>query len=210
MRKLLLFPIIVMISFIIDGCDKGSIFNEKDKEIINNHPISLFNIYTTDNKYEAPTLKEKSTDLKQSEIQSELFKQLTVRMMETVLDTNNPGVGIAAPQIGINKRVVVVQRFDKEEEPLEVYANIYITEYSPETEEGQEGCLSIPETSAKITRSKWIKITYTDPKTLEKISEKISGFTAVIFQHEIDHLEGVLFTDRAREEAKLLTVDSEI
>lgn len=60
---------------------------------------------------------------------------------------------------------------------------------------GPEGCLSIPDARADVERAKTVVIRYTDPATLQTVRDTVSGYTAVIFQHETDHLEGVLFTD---------------
>jgi peptide deformylase len=105
-------------------------------------------------------------------------------------------VGIAAPQIGINKRAVVVQRFDKPGEPFEAYPNIYIVECSEEKQKGPEGCLSVPDERHDVNRSTSVVISYYDIGKGEMVTETIEGFTAVIFQHEIDHLEGIIYTDR--------------
>lgn len=107
------------------------------------------------------------------------------------------GVGIAAPQVGINRRVIMVQRFDKEGKPFEFYYNVVIKEKRGEKVVGWEGCLSIPAGFGQVERWQDIDIEYdteVDGKIVRK-SENIKGFTAVIFQHETDHLNGVLFID---------------
>ena len=107
------------------------------------------------------------------------------------------GVGIAAPQVGINRRVIMVQRFDKEEKPFEFYYNIEIKKTYGEKVVGWEGCLSIPAGFGQVERWQDIDIEYdteVDGKIVRK-SENIKGFTAVIFQHETDHLNGILFID---------------
>lgn len=108
------------------------------------------------------------------------------------------GVGIAAPQIGVNRRLVIVQRLDKELKPFEFYYNPVILEMSGEMIEGWEGCLSVPAGFGKVKRQHDIKIEYdvmVDGKVTRK-QEHIVGFVAVIFQHELDHLDGVLFIDK--------------
>ena len=131
---------------------------------------------------------------------SKLHK-LLADMRETLIDSN--GVGLAAPQIGINRNVVAVQRFDKEGHPFEVYPNISIVEYSDSLASGPEGCLSVPDRRGDVLRSTEIIIEYADMAALSKgskeipmVRDTISGFTAVIFQHETDHLDGVLYIDR--------------
>lgn len=114
-----------------------------------------------------------------------------------MLESLGTGVGIAAPQVGINRRVIMVQRFDKEEKPFEFYYNIEIKKTYGEKVVGWEGCLSIPAGFGQVERWQDIDIEYdaeVDGKIVRK-SENIKGFTAVIFQHETDHLNGILFID---------------
>ncbi len=120
------------------------------------------------------------------------------RLFATVRDSMSLGVGIAAPQVGILKQIIWVQRFDKEELPFEVYINPTIVNYSEEKGEGMEGCLSIPNRREKCIRSKWIELTY-DKQDGSHHQERVEGFTAIIFQHEIDHLNGILYLDHLSE-----------
>lgn len=120
------------------------------------------------------------------------------RLFATVRDSLSLGVGIAAPQVGILKNIIWVQRFDKEELPFEVYLNPKIIAYSEEKREGMEGCLSIPNRREKCLRSRWIVMAY-DTMDGEHKQERIEDFTAVIFQHEIDHLNGILYLDHMTE-----------
>lgn len=113
-----------------------------------------------------------------------------------------PGVGLAAPQVGVSQRVIVVEYGEGEEEdenvPKKLYAvvNPEIVEASPERVTGVEGCLSIPRMMGEVERHERIVV-----KGLNRygkpVKYKLSGWTARIFQHEIDHLEGILYTDRA-------------
>ena len=118
---------------------------------------------------------------------------LIQRMHATVTSEQSKGVGIAAPQVGINRRVILVQRVDKERE-FEFFINPKIIWKSEILREGEEGCLSIPDAYQPVKRSLVITIQF---QNLEGIlrTETIEGFAAVIFQHEIDHLNGILFTD---------------
>ncbi len=150
-------------------------------------------LLTTDRK-DSLLLRSKSEDIKQIK-QNPLLDTLVRRMLSTVQDSASLGVGIAAPQIGILKRVILVQRFDKEGEPFEAYINPTIIQKTALKQDCREGCLSIPDTSGITTnRSYAVMIEY---RTLsgEKYTEMVEGFTAVIFQHEIDHLDGILFID---------------
>lgn len=124
------------------------------------------------------------------------YDVLEKKMMESLIEEK--GVGIAAPQVGVNRRLVIVQRLDKEEKPLEYYYNPVITEKRGELIEGWEGCLSVPDGFGKVVRSQDIDIEYdkNESGNIVRFKEKIKGWTAVIFQHEIDHLDGILFIDK--------------
>ncbi len=122
------------------------------------------------------------------------------RLYSTVRDSMSMGVGIAAPQVGILKNIIWVQRFDKEEFPFEYYLNPVITHYSPDKQDCLEGCLSIPDRmDTTRIRAETIVINYEEMGG-NKIIDTISGFTAVIFQHEIDHLNGILYLDHLDKE----------
>lgn len=136
------------------------------------------------------------SDISDEDLRSEAFSNLAERMIETVTDSMQDGVGMAAPQIGLSRRLVAVMRYDKEGIPFEIYPNIRIECFSSEKQTGPEGCLSVPGKSGNVERSEWVVISYTDPLSLEIVRDPVEGYTDVIFQHEADHLDGVLFTDR--------------
>ena len=95
--------------------------------------------------------------------------------------------------------MVAVQRFDKEGEPFEFFVNPEIVELGDDAELGGEGCLSVPEIRGEVRRAQSLVLRYRDA-TFEERTERVEGFTAVIFQHEIDHLDGVLFVDKMEAE----------
>lgn len=114
-----------------------------------------------------------------------------------------PGVGLAAPQVSVSSRLIVVEYGEEDEEgneikpkKLYVVVNPEIVQASEETELGIEGCLSIPNLVGEVERN--VKITV---KGLNRAGKPVKitaeGWLARIFQHEIDHLEGVIFPDRA-------------
>jgi peptide deformylase len=127
-------------------------------------------------------------------------------LMDDMLETMRmaPGVGLAAPQIGVSQRVIVVEFKEESEDPeappkpakLYTLANPEIVRHSVETDVANEGCLSIPGYIGEVERHKSVTIKglnqYGDP-----IRIKAKGWLARIFQHEIDHLDGVLYIDRA-------------
>ena len=121
------------------------------------------------------------------------LKRLIARMSASV--HTEKGVGIAAPQVGVSRRVILVQRLDREPgTPFNIYLNPVVTDFSDETAVEWEGCLSVPAGHAKVRRPKAIVVEY-DTETGAHESERGEGFTARIFQHEIDHLDGRLFID---------------
>lgn len=131
-----------------------------------------------------------------------LLKILIKRMYATVRDSLSLGAGIAAPQVGILKNIAWVQRFDKEGFPFEVIINPVIKQYSKKKQDCPEGCLSIPGRRDTLsTRAYAILVEYDKPDATHQI-EMVEDFTAVVFQHEIDHLNGILYLDHLKQEVK--------
>jgi peptide deformylase len=164
---------------------------------------SIMRVLTIEDESDLAVLRASSTDLSLAALQSDEYDRLAELMVATVTHPSQDGVGIAAPQVGINRRIVAVQRFDKEREPFEVYPNIRIVWASDSVAIGPEGCLSVPDRRGEVKRSQEIIIEYADMKaassakeTIPMVRDTVSGFSAVIFQHEVDHLEGVLYIDR--------------
>jgi peptide deformylase len=126
-------------------------------------------------------------------------------MIETMREA--PGVGLAAPQVGVSQQVIVVEYAEPEEveegeEPIEVEPKLYvmvnpeIVKQSPETIMGVEGCLSVPLLVGEVERAQEVRIKGFNRRG-RPMKLKADGWLARIFQHEIDHLNGVLFTDLA-------------
>ena len=130
---------------------------------------------------------------------------LVIEMKAALLSTKNPkGVGLAAAQIGEIWRVFITR--PKEESKIRVFINPEIIKRSddvtdgvPERENKLEGCLSIPKIWGKVKRAKTLSLRYQDEKGIFH-KEKFSGFMATIIQHETDHTNGVLFTQRVLEQ----------
>ena len=132
----------------------------------------------------------------------QVLKTCIDRVYATVRDSMSLGVGIAAPQVGILKNIIWVQRFDKEAFPFEYYLNPRILQYTEKKQDCREGCLSIPDRSDTTkTRAYAILLEYDNFESLNNV-EMVEGFTAVIFQHEIDHLNGILYLDHLEQEIK--------
>lgn len=146
-----------------------------------------------------PVLKRKARPV--TKFDKDLHTLIT-DMVETMREA--PGVGLAAPQIGLSERIAVIEYFEKQEDeekedaPKKVWAiiNPEIIKVSEETLMGVEGCLSIPGLVGEVERHTEVLV-----KALNRhgkpIRIKAKGWLARIFQHEIDHLNGVLFTERA-------------
>jgi len=123
------------------------------------------------------------------------LQQLITNMFDTMY--NASGVGLAAPQIGLPIRLFIVDtKADEDEEVFKkVFINAQILEETGELWAFNEGCLSIPDVREDVMRKPNILISYYDENWL-KHEEKVSGFAARVIQHEYDHIEGKLFTDK--------------
>ncbi|MDC1204810.1 peptide deformylase [Salibacteraceae bacterium] len=161
-------------------------------------PYEPFEVLTIENKKDSIFLRKQSKKVNLDKNKNEAI-YFSKRLLKTVQDPKNMGVGIAAPQVGLQRQIILVQRFDKANEPFEIYINPIIKSCSDEQKLGKEGCLSIPNYTAEVFRPIKIVVEYVDLDGKKHI-EEISGFTSVIFQHEIDHLNGILFTDHLQSE----------
>lgn len=171
----------------------GEGWSRSEKDIILGQG-EIMRILTVESAEDSTILREHCRDISSNELNDNVFRELSRKMVATLADTDG-GVGIAGPQVGVSRRIVVVQRFDKEGYPLEVYPNIRIVAKRGEPAPGPEGCLSVPDRRGNISRWREIDIRYTLMPGGRDTTETILGFTAVIFQHECDHLDGVLYTD---------------
>ena len=121
-------------------------------------------------------------------------------MVETMHHAD--GCGLAAPQVGVSRRILVVDGNDLTENYPELKGfhremiNPKFTFESEETSSYEEGCLSIPNVDASISRPARIRVRYVNP-AFEEVEEEFGGFAARMIQHEMDHLDGILFVDRA-------------
>ena len=140
-----------------------------------------------------------AAEVANSELNSEWLNQLAVAMHATMTERN--GVGIAAPQIYVSKRVIIVAsrpnlRYpDAPEVDAVVMVNPEILERSEATVLGEEGCLSVPDERGQVARAETVKVRYLTLQG-EPIETIYKGFPARIVQHEVDHLDGVLFIQR--------------
>lgn len=154
--------------------------------------------------YGHPILKKMSVDIDKDYPE---FEQLLENMFETMYATN--GVGLAAPQIGKNIRLFVLDPTPfKEEYPeaiegKKVMINVHIVEQEGEEWSFEEGCLSVPDIHEAVLRQPKIKIQYLD-ENWEKHEEWVDGIMARIMQHEYDHIDGKIFTEHLSSMRKML------
>lgn len=191
-------PMIVLAAaMLVAGCRGG--WTAAERELIESQP-DVMRVLTVEDAADLKVLRAECRDFSARELADPLYAELASKLIATVTSPEQDGVGIAGPQVGLSRNVIAVQRFDKEGEPFEVYPNIRITAFRGEMEPGPEGCLSVPGRRGKVLRWRDIDICYTSPETGQEVSERIEGFTAVIFQHETDHLQGILYTDKLVQE----------
>lgn len=162
-------------------------------------------------KMPAPILRQKTRPV--TRFDDEL-QDLIDNMIDTMRENN--GVGLAAPQIDIPIQLTVIESLPKYDEEgneipdsreLFVIANPRIIWESSEVISGIEGCLSIPGYLGEVDRAEAIRVRAQD-RTGKKIKLKLTGWTARIFQHEIDHLNGVLYIDKLTEPENLWTEEA--
>jgi peptide deformylase len=140
-----------------------------------------------------PTLRKVAKRVDPKEIREPLFQQLIDDMFETMYAA--PGVGLAAPQVNVSKRLFVMDIHDDEHEPA-VVINPKIEERSQEVEL-KEGCLSVPGMVGEIVRYEKVTVTGLD-RLGQKLRIEGDGLLAQCLQHELDHLDGKLYIDRAK------------
>ena len=145
-----------------------------------------------------PVLKRKGKPI---DTEYKELAQLIENMWETMY--NAQGIGLAAPQVGLDIRLFLVdsKQLEEEGEDFEgikkVFINAEMIEEYDEIEPYEEGCLSIPQIRADVIRNSSIKISYYD-ENFEKNVESFTGINARVIQHEYDHIEGILFTEKLK------------
>ena len=200
--KHLKFIFLILISIQLTSCAGSKKFTSSQKKIILTDAISKpMRLFLITSKSDSLLLRKKSSYIKPNP-KNKILQQFSQRLITTVKDPKSMGVGIAAPQVGILKNIICVQRLDKENLPFEIYLNPIITKYSKKKRPCPEGCLSIPNIQAKtLDRAYTIIIEY-DKLDGKHYTETVDDFVSVIFQHEIDHLNGILFIDHLLAESK--------
>jgi peptide deformylase len=148
-----------------------------------------------------PLLRRRSVEVPVSELRSKEIKNLIRDMRDTMKEAG--GIGLAAPQIGVLKRVVIVgfeksERYPEQKGMAErILINPVIEALEESCEGFWEGCLSVPGMRGYVERPRKIRLTYYDTEE-NRHEEIIEGFEAVVYQHECDHLDGILYVDRLK------------
>lgn len=152
-------------------------------------------------KYPHPSLRAENSVITEEELKSGDISKIAKEMFLVMYAAE--GVGLAAPQVGINKKLMVYNPTGDKKKWLEetVMVNPQIVEFGEGKDVEIEGCLSFPDMNGKVERSKWIKVEALNTKG-KKIKKKFKGWEARIFQHEYDHLEGTVYIDRLTEEGR--------
>lgn len=202
MRCLSLFKIfLTAFSFciLVASCATSN-FNTAERRLINAGQVGdTFRVLSIVNKPDSLILRKRSKDLKSIK-GNKVLAQLLARMKVT-MDAEE-GIGIAAPQVGINRNIFLFTRIDEPEQKVQVAINPRITAHSDSLVcFVRDGCLSIPDIRGNSKRYAWIEVSYYDENG-KRHKERFSGhkrpdnFTNIIFQHEYDHINGILFIDK--------------
>jgi peptide deformylase len=188
----------ILMTIVTSGCkqEKQPTWTENEKALITQEMDTRMRLVTIETEEDSLFLRNSCLPLSKEDLTTPEFEQLKKRMLLTVTNPENEGVGIAAPQVGIGRQLIAVQRIDKKGMPFEFYVNPQLTYLSEEKRTGREGCLSVPDRNGNVTRSEWVVVTHNDMGTYELRHDTIRGFTAIIFQHETDHLNGILYIDK--------------
>lgn len=177
-------------------------FTNKEISLINSGSENMpFSVLSVTNEDDYSFLRKKSIDIDKDSIVGNKDLELLVERMISTMDAES-GVGLAACQVGIGRNLFVFVRVDDPDYPIGVAINPRIVNHPTETIcfEG-DGCLSIPNTSGNSIRFPWVEVEYIDMNG-DLIQERLDGysrdgnFVGIIFQHEYDHLQGVLFIDK--------------
>jgi peptide deformylase len=154
-------------------------------------------IFTIEDKEEEKILREKSLPVTNEDLKDNNFKEFLDNLLHTALHSeeqgNVPAGGIAAPQVGIKKRVFHTLNYDTNK--WQLFINPEVTPLGFIKTVTKEGCLSVPNREGDVMRYKKVKVKYQDINGEWK-TEKYSDLNAVSIQHELDHLDGILFIDR--------------
>ena len=174
--------------FVWGGCSTS--FTPQEVKVIKEGG-GIMRVWKTDNREDSLFLRQQAIELTPGEIRTELFQVLKQRMLATVNDSADPGVGIAAPQVGISRRLIAVQRYDKPGAPFEFYINPGIVSASEEQSLGKEGCLSVPDVVGEVWRSNEIVVRYIPELTsIKRMLSREKTDSTFKFEVKVEYLTG--------------------
>lgn len=183
----------------VTACQTTHLTSEEKKLIGSTNSKTPFRVLLTTDTQDSLILRKKSVDL-DFENDREAILLLIERLKATLEEEQ--GVGIAAPQVGISRNLFLFIRIDRTEFEVAVAINPRIVNHPSETICFEmDGCLSVPDQNGNTTRYPWVEVEYTNEHG-ELIRERLEGysradnFVGIIFQHEYDHLQGILYIDR--------------
>lgn len=199
MKNFIVFSTIAL-SVLLVACTTNLKMKTNEIELIQRADVTTpFRVLQITNKEDSLILRRPCTDV--DPVKDSAIIKLLIERMKVTMNAES-GVGIAAPQIGLSRNIFLFVRVDKPNQPVEVAINPKIINTPNETIcFERDGCLSIPGVSGNSIRFPWIDVEYIN-EAGEQVKERLEGysrtdnFVSVIFQHEFDHLQGVIFTDK--------------
>lgn len=192
-----------IIAFMITSCQITKLgMTDKEISLINEGPENeRMRVLSIENLQDSIFLRSKAQDVDTDHIKTDENLQKLIKRMIVTLDDEG-GVGLAAPQLGIGRNIFLFTRISDPRGPYQVAINPRIVGHPEEKVCFEnDGCLSIPNRSGNSMRYAYVDVVYYNEKG-EKIEERLSGhsrqtdYTGIIFQHEYDHLEGILYIDK--------------
>lgn len=194
------FSLVLLIGLSLFSIKSMAQFTQNEKILINSGTTETpFRVLKVTDQQDSIFLRQKCSDIE--DISDSVDVQILIDRLKTTMAAES-GVGIAAPQVGIGRNIFLFTRIDKANYPVIVAINPKIVNHPEETIcFERDGCLSIPGISGNSIRYPWVDVEYTDENG-NLVQERLEGysresdFTGIIFQHEFDHLQGILFTDK--------------
>lgn len=194
------FSLVLLIGLSLFSIKSMGQFTQNEKILINSGTTETpFRVLKVTDQQDSIFLRQKCSDIE--DISDSVDVQILIDRLKTTMAVES-GVGIAAPQVGIGRNIFLFTRIDKANYPVIVAINPKIVNHPEETIcFERDGCLSIPGISGNSIRYPWVDVEYTDENG-NLVQERLEGysresdFTGIIFQHEFDHLQGILFTDK--------------
>jgi peptide deformylase len=160
--------------------------------------MNRLKIFTIEDPKEEKVLREISKEVTEEEFRTEEFQKFLEDLLHTAKTSEEQvgleSAGISAPQVGVSKKVMYIFNYDTQE--FELLINPIIQNIGNKTDIEKEGCLSVPNIEKKVERFRKIKVKYMN-KDGKTVNRRFAGLNARVVQHEDDHLNGILFIDKA-------------